>query len=764
MLRHLTVTILALMTALAAVPAFARPQTQWVQLGEQRVGLLDAGDVIAIGQGEGPFLQLKLRVSGNDVGVGAIKIRFMNGEEQLVRVDEVIRAGHESREIDLLGERRGIREVLIRYNGRQIFGGTPRVAVLGEKVIGPSGPPPGAGRLDTIDRQTVDNASDTIEFRVGPQDGRLSKIAIRAVDGPVTFRNIMVKFGNGETQSIDVIERLEPGQESRLFDLEGDRRIVERVSVQKRPSWRAGATRVELIAERRPAPPPPPVAGGRPEVIDTQTVDNTLDTIAFRVGPRDGRLAKIAIRAVDGPLTFRNVQVTFGNGEQQNFDAIQRIEAGQESTIMDLAGDARIVTQVTVQKRPSWRAGSTRVELLGTRRPAPPPPLAGAPGFDIIDRQVVDQRSDRVLFRVPRGEGPFTKIRFHAVDDAITFRHIQLVFANGEVQDIDVFERLEPGEVSPDILVTNGERRNIDQVIVTKRPSWRTGVSKLELLGFEPPRRPPPRTAGPPSHGYPKGWVLIGSQPLPRGAAGGAVVPVTPGRDTSTWGNLRAPPPPPAPPGQRLISVQVPIGRELGVFSRIGLRLVGTPIALKGVTIIYGNGDRERLAIDAPMTDNSRTQPFELRGDRFIKTVTVDYQAPGGGRSYIEVYGDYADTWLGPNGRRREFNKGWVMLGAQRALMFSNDVDAFSVGERFGRFKNIRVNVRDHEVRFYGLRIIYGNGEVEDVPFYGELSGGQSSPVLNLKGTTRFIDRIELKYRTKLNFLGEGVVEIWGQQ
>lgn len=758
--RHLKFSILALMAAVIAFPAFARPATEWVLLGEKRVGLLDQGDILQVGQGEGPFLQLRIKVSGNDVAIESIRVRFLNGEEQLIRVDQIVREGQVSRDIDLLGARRGIRDIIIRYDGRQIFGGTPRVAIFGEKVVGPdtAGPAGGPGRLDVIDRQTVENISDRIEFRVGPQDGRLTKIAIRAVGGALTFRNILVTFGNGESQSIDVIERLEPGQESALFDLEGDRRLVERVSIQKRPSWRPGATRVELIAERRPAPPP---AVGRPDIVDTQVVDNAAYSVTFRVGPRDGRLAKIAIRAVDGLLTYRNVLVTFGNGETQAFDLIQRLEPGQESIIMDLAGDARIVQQVTFQKRPSWRPGTTRVELLGWRRPVPPP---GADGFDIIDRQIVDQRSDRVVLRVPRGEGPFTKIRFHAIDDAITFRHIQILFTNGETQDIDVFERLEPGEVSPDVIVVNGERRNIAQVIVTKRPSWRLTQSKLELLGYEPPRRPPPRPAGPPSHGFPKGWVLIGSKPLPRGAAGGTVFPVTPGRDTSTWGNLRAPPPPPAPPGTRLISADVPVGRDVGIFSRIGLRLVGTPIALKGITIIFGNGDRQRLAIDALLSDNSRTQPIELKGDRFIRSVTVDYQAPGPGRSYIEVYGDYADSWLGERGRRRDFNQGWVLLGAQRALMFSNDLDAFHVGERYGAFKALRVSVRDHQVRFYGLRIVYGNGEVEDVPFFGEFSGGQSSARLDLKGNRRHIDRIELKYRTKLNFLGEGTVEIWGLQ
>ena len=96
--------------------------------------------------------------------------------------------------------------------------------------------------------------------------------------------------------------------------------------------------------------------------------------------------------------------------------------------------------------------------------------------------------------------------------------------------------------------------------------------------------------------------------------------------------------------------------------------------------------------------------------------------------------------------------------------MISHEVDAFVIGERFGSFRAVRFSVRDHDVRFYGMRVVYGNGQVEEVPFAGQLTAGQSTPPLNLTGRQRFIDRIEVKYRTRLNFHGEGIVEVWGQQ
>ena len=63
----------------------------------------------------------------------------------------------------------------------------------------------------------------------------------------------------------------------------------------------------------------------------------------------------------------------------------------------------------------------------------------------------------------------------------------------------------------------------------------------------------------------------------------------------------------------------------------------------------------------------------------------------------------------------------------------------------------------------YGMTIIYGNGNREDVGIYGTLRAGEVSQPFDLKGKTRFIDKIEFKYRTKLNLKGQGEVELWGK-
>lgn len=621
MLRLMKLAVVALFAALIATPVSARAP-EWVELGEHRVALFEVDDEIRLGREDGVFTRLRFDVSGNDLDIRYIRVRFLNGEEQRIDVDRRIRQGTSSPELDLVGRRRGIASIFVRYNSRPLLGGTPRIRVYGLRedfgpLPGPPSPGPGAGRPTILDSRLVRSDSDRIEFDVGRQEGMITQIRLRAVDASLLYRAIEITFGNGQTQVVEGIERLEPGEQGKAIDLDGDRRFIKKVVVYKRPSWRPGDAKVELLGLVQPRPAPPA-----------------------------------------------------------------------------------------------------------------PPPRPEAGGFDVIDQQTIDRRSERVEFTVPRGEGPFSRIKFKALDDSILFRNIQIVSRDGGVQNIDLIERLEAGEESPAIDVDG--RGDIAKVIVTKRPSWRPGESRLQLAGLERPRPAPPRPeTGRPGAGFPPGWVLIGSGAIESG-----------GYD------------------RRPERVVLRVGREVGHFQGIGLRVLGAPVRVLEVITTFANGDRDKEVLGGLVGNRARTQPIKLRREGYIRSVEVVYEKQSRERTVLEVYGDYSDRWISSG--RRSANQGWMLLGAQRAQMFGADSDSFDVGRRFGNFKALRVTARDHAVRLYGMRITYGNGETEDVPFSGELAPGQSTPPLDLRGRDRFIDRIQMRYRTKFNFQGDGFVEVWG--
>jgi hypothetical protein len=95
----------------------------------------------------------------------------------------------------------------------------------------------------------------------------------------------------------------------------------------------------------------------------------------------------------------------------------------------------------------------------------------------------------------------------------------------------------------------------------------------------------------------------------------------------------------------------------------------------------------------------------------------------------------------------------WVELGCQR-VSFRVDHDVLRVGRREGRFKAIRVFAHGGDVEMLDLRVIYANGEPDDVRVRSVLRRGDRTRPLDLRGWQRSIDRIEMVYRSLPNFRG----------
>lgn len=95
----------------------------------------------------------------------------------------------------------------------------------------------------------------------------------------------------------------------------------------------------------------------------------------------------------------------------------------------------------------------------------------------------------------------------------------------------------------------------------------------------------------------------------------------------------------------------------------------------------------------------------------------------------------------------------WEELGCQK-VSFRVDHDVVHVGRHEGRFKAIRVYARGGDVEMLDLRVIYGDGEPDDLPVRQILRRGDRSRPLDLRGWQRSIHRIEMVYRALPNYRG----------
>jgi hypothetical protein len=103
----------------------------------------------------------------------------------------------------------------------------------------------------------------------------------------------------------------------------------------------------------------------------------------------------------------------------------------------------------------------------------------------------------------------------------------------------------------------------------------------------------------------------------------------------------------------------------------------------------------------------------------------------------------------------------WVQLGCQ-TVGFTVDRDVIRVGRREGRFKAIRLIANGNRVNMIDLKVVYANGEPDDIPVRSELRPGTPTRALDLRGRERAIDRIEMIYRSELNFRGRATVCVEG--
>ena len=122
--------IVGVLALLGAAPSAA--QAGWEQLGCKKVGFLVDKDVIYVGRHEGKFRSIRLLVLGNKVHMMDLKVIYANGAPDDIPVRDEIRAGGQTRALDLKGERRAIKEIEMVYRSQPNFKGEATVCVEGQ--------------------------------------------------------------------------------------------------------------------------------------------------------------------------------------------------------------------------------------------------------------------------------------------------------------------------------------------------------------------------------------------------------------------------------------------------------------------------------------------------------------------------------------------------------------------------------------------------------------------------------------------------------
>jgi Protein of unknown function (DUF2541) len=82
-----------------------------------------------------------------------------------------------------------------------------------------------------LGESNVDGNVDHDMIRIGRDDGRFRALQIRVERAPIEFQRVVVHYGNGSAERIDIRNRIRPGGRTRVINLRGNNRVIEGVEV-----------------------------------------------------------------------------------------------------------------------------------------------------------------------------------------------------------------------------------------------------------------------------------------------------------------------------------------------------------------------------------------------------------------------------------------------------------------------------------------------------------------------------------------------------
>jgi Protein of unknown function (DUF2541) len=228
------------------------------------------------------------------------------------------------------------------------------------------------------------------------------------------------------------------------------------------------------------------------------------------------------------------------------------------------------------------------------------------------------------------------------------------------------------------------------------------------------------------------------------------------------------------------------LSKSSGKFRALRINSKDGDIVLTRVQVLYGNGAVHNEDRKIVLNEGERTKPINPGSeDRFVDQINLSITSGKGDKAQIEVYGLQTDD--GAKAKRTAANApaptkieakptkdapvaavpgqvtefGDVLFGSQY-VGFGVDRDVIRVGAEIGKFDKVRLRVLDNDIFIKDLKVVYINGESDDLVVNAEVKQSTRTQWFNLKGD-RFIKEVQMVYRSKPNFKGQARIEVLGQ-
>lgn len=129
------------------------------------------------------------------------------------------------------------------------------------------------------------------------------------------------------------------------------------------------------------------------------------------------------------------------------------------------------------------------------------------------------------------------------------------------------------------------------------------------------------------------------------------------------------------------------------------------------------------------------------------------------GRALVAVLA----LWIAGLATAAEARDRWVLVGT-RDVDLAKDAETVDVSQARGTFKAIRVETKRQGIDLTRVRVLYGDGSAHDEDRTIHLLKGERSKPIGLGDTNRFIDRVDLTFKSDAGAGSPARVEVWALQ
>lgn len=340
-------------------------------IGSKRVDFGADKDTIEVTAKEGRFTSIMIGVDEGDLVMHDIKIEFGNGESHSPEVRVEFQEGTRSRQIDLPGEARIIKEITFKYKSK-LRRGKATVEVYG-KGPGSAGGNDGPDKplqytgFEHLGTRKVDFIADKDTIEVGANDGRFTGALITCEDGEVEMWDVKFTFGNGDPFSPDVRWEFKEGTRSRAFDFPGEARVIKSVSFKYKSRIKEGRATVRVYGKQGSGDKTPHVKEPKDrfpgwEHLGQRKVDFLADKDTLNC-EGEGAFSSFRIEVEEGNLEMWDVQVTFGNGESHDVKTRLEFDESTRSRDIDLPGKARLIKKIVFKYKSKIKGGEGKATI-----------------------------------------------------------------------------------------------------------------------------------------------------------------------------------------------------------------------------------------------------------------------------------------------------------------------------------------------------------------------------------------------------------------